>query len=156
MKLGMKTLVTAALGASLLTGTVAMANPHDQRSDGQHSYHERERSNDRRDDHGRYGHNDRRDDRGRYEQRNDRRFDSHERFRVGAYHRPHGYQYRAWRQGDRLPSAYRKRVYVVNDYHSYRLHQPPRGYHWVRVDNNVVLAAVATGVVLEVVSNLFY
>ena len=148
MKLGMKTLVTAALGVSMLTGAVAMANPHDQRGDGQHSYRERERSNDRRDD--------RRDDHGRYEHRNDRRFDSNARFRVGEYHRPHGYQYRAWRQGDRLPSAYRKRVYVVNDYHSYRLHQPPRGYHWVRVDNNVVLAAVATGVVLEVVSNLFY
>jgi Ni/Co efflux regulator RcnB len=29
------------------------------------------------------------------------------------------------------------------------------GYHWVRVNNDAVLAAVATGVVLDVAFNLF-
>ena len=32
---------------------------------------------------------------------------------------------------------------------------PPVGYHWVRVNNDAVLAALATGVVLDVAFNLF-
>ena len=143
----MKHVVTAALVVSLLTGTVATANPpdhHDRR------YAEREYSRDRHDD--RADHRDnKRDDRRDY--RSDSRHDH--RYHAGEYRKPHGYYSHSWRRGDRLPSAYRSRVYVVNDYHTYRLRQPPRGYHWVRVDNNVVLTAVATGIVLEVVNDLF-
>jgi Ni/Co efflux regulator RcnB len=36
------------------------------------------------------------------------------------------------------------------------LHRPPHGHHWVRVDGDVVLAAIATGVIVAVVSDLFY
>jgi Ni/Co efflux regulator RcnB len=153
----MKHVVTAALVVSLLTGTVAMANPPDH---GDRNYAEKGYSHDRHDDRADNRHDRRdarRDDRhdDRYDARRDYRSDSRDRYRAGEYHRPHGYYSHAWRRGDRLPPSYRTRVYVVNDYHTYRLRQPPRGYHWVRVDNNVVLAAVATGVVLEVVDNLF-
>jgi Ni/Co efflux regulator RcnB len=41
------------------------------------------------------------------------------------------------------------------DHHAYHLHAPPRGYHWVRVNHDVVLAAIATGIVLEVLYNHF-
>jgi Ni/Co efflux regulator RcnB len=138
----MKRLVTAALVVSLMTGTVAMANPQDNRD---HGYGDRHDSHERHDDHGRD-----------HDRRDDHRYEEHGRYHVGDYHHPRGYRFHEWQRGERLPSAYRQRVYVVNDYHTYRLREPPRGYHWVRVDNNVVLAAVATGVVLEVVSNLFY
>jgi Ni/Co efflux regulator RcnB len=55
-----------------------------------------------------------------------------------------------------LPAAYYSSRYVVRDYHVYRLSPPPRGYHWVRVNNDVLLAAVASGVVVSVVNGLFY
>ena len=48
------------------------------------------------------------------------------------------------------------RVYIVDDYYSYRLRPPPRGYHWVRVDNDVVLAAIASGIVVSAVYGIFH
>ena len=38
----------------------------------------------------------------------------------------------------------------------YRLYAPPYGYHWVRVGNDVLLTALATGVVLDVLYNIWY
>lgn len=78
------------------------------------------------------------------------------RFYGGAYYRPYGYRYYSWRRGDYLPGAYYAPRYIVRDYRAYRLYAPPRGYRWVRVDNDVVLAAIASGLVVGVVSNLFY
>lgn len=163
----MKHVVTAALVVSLLAGTVAMANPQDNRDRG---YQERGNTHDRRDDRDRRfnddrrGHDDRRshdnrrshDDRWDRSDHRDHRPDYRGRYRLGEYHRPHGYRYHSWRRGDRLPVAYRDRTYVVHNYHAYNLHNPPRGYHWVRVDNDVVLTAIATGAVLSVINNLFY
>lgn len=83
-------------------------------------------------------------------------YDHHNRYRVGRYYRPHGYRHYVWHNGARLPPAYYAPRYVVHDYGSYRLRHPPHGYHWVRVDNDVLLAAIATGVVVQVVNGLFY
>ncbi|OTP78636.1 MULTISPECIES: RcnB family protein [Burkholderiaceae] len=58
---------------------------------------------------------------------------------------------REWRRGDRLPNDYRDRQYVVDDYRGYGLRQPPRGYHWVGVGGDYVLAAIATGVIAQIV-----
>jgi Ni/Co efflux regulator RcnB len=80
----------------------------------------------------------------------------HGRFMTGRYVRPHGYYRHAWRRGDRLPPAYRASTYVIPDPVVYRLRPPPRGYYWVRVDNNAVLAAVATGAIVDVAINLFH
>lgn len=55
-----------------------------------------------------------------------------------------------WRKGDRLPSEYRDRNYVVDDWRGHGLSAPPRGYHWVGVNGDYVLAAVATGVIASV------
>lgn len=137
----MKHVVTATLVVSLLAGTVAMANPHDDRDRG---YSERGHTYERR-------HDDRWD-----RDHRDHRPDYRGRYRAGDYHRPHGYRYHSWRRGDRLPVAYRSRTYIVHNYHAYHLHSPPRGYHWIRVDNDVILTAIATGAVLQVVNNLFY
>ena len=62
---------------------------------------------------------------------------------------------RAIRAGDRLPPQYRSnRQYVVNDWQQRHLRKPPRGYHWVRDDNNnYFLAAVTTGVILDLLLN---
>jgi Ni/Co efflux regulator RcnB len=55
----------------------------------------------------------------------------------------------AWHRGDRLPADYRARRYVVSDWHAHHLSAPPRGYHWVQVNGDYVLAAVATGIILD-------
>ena len=54
-----------------------------------------------------------------------------------------------WRRGARIPSEYRNRQYVVNDWRGRHLSAPPRGYHWVQVNGDYVLAAVATGIILD-------
>jgi Ni/Co efflux regulator RcnB len=75
--------------------------------------------------------------------------------RYGVYHAPRGYYAHTWRRGDRLPVAYYQRPYVIADYRDCGLRAPPRGYHWVRVNGDAVLAAVATGIVLESVFHIF-
>ena len=54
-----------------------------------------------------------------------------------------------WHRGGRLPNEYRGDRYVVNDWRGHHLSEPPRGYHWVQVNGDYVLAAVATGVILD-------
>ena len=54
-----------------------------------------------------------------------------------------------WQRGDRVPREYWGPRYVVNDWRGHHLSQPPRGYHWVQVNGDYVLAAVATGVILD-------
>ena len=115
-----------------------------------------ERRDDRWDD--RY---DRRDDRrdDRYERRDDRRDSRYERradrrYNAGRYHHPYGYQARQWRRGDRLPSQYRGQGYRV-DYRAYRLPPPPRGYEYHRVNDDVVLTAIASGVIASVLFGMF-
>jgi len=130
------TLATLAL-SSAVSG-VALADSHGRG-------HERDR--DHWDDR-----HDRRDD--RREERYDRH--SHARYKVVRYAPPAGYRHYTWYRGAHLPRAYYAPRYVVHDYGSYRLRSPPRGYHWVRVDNDVVLAAITTGIVMQVVSGIFY
>jgi Ni/Co efflux regulator RcnB len=78
------------------------------------------------------------------------------RWHWGSYYRPYGYAPRYWRRGDRLPVAYYGPRYVIGNYYDCGLRAPPYGYHWVRVDHDVVLAAIATGVVLDVIYNQFW
>ncbi|WP_325072750.1 RcnB family protein [Paraburkholderia acidisoli] len=56
-----------------------------------------------------------------------------------------------WHKGERLPGEYRDRNYVVDDWHGHGLSAPPRGYHWVGVNGDYVLAAIATGLIANVV-----
>jgi Ni/Co efflux regulator RcnB len=37
----------------------------------------------------------------------------------------------------------------VDDWRGHRLSAPPRGYHWVQTGGDYVLAAIATGVILQ-------
>lgn len=60
---------------------------------------------------------------------------------------------RDWHRGDRLPSSYRDRQYVVDNWRGYGLRRPPRGYHWVGINGDYVLAAVASGVITEIILN---
>ena len=64
------------------------------------------------------------------------------------YYRP---GYASWRRGGHLPPYYRS--YVVHDYHHYHLRQPPRGYAWYRVGDDYLLAAIATGIIFDIINN---
>ena len=87
--------------------------------------------------------------------RHDYRWDNG-RWHWGSYYRPYGYAPHYWRRGERLPVAYYGPSYVIGNYYDCGLRAPPYGYHWVRVDHDVVLAAIATGVVLDVIYNQFW
>ena len=78
------------------------------------------------------------------------------RWNWGTYNRPYGYAPHYWRRGERLPGAYYGSRYVVSNYYDCGLRAPPYGYHWVRIDHDVVLAAIATGLVLDVIYNQFW
>jgi Ni/Co efflux regulator RcnB len=144
------------------------------RNDGRHDRDDRRWDGRRDNDH--RGHDGRRDDRrwddrrhdnrhdNRYNYRHDHRWDGKRydrrfergRWHWGTYHRPHGYVHRHWVRGNRLPHAYYASHYVIRDYHDCGLRRPPYGYHWVRVNNDAVLAVIATGVILDVVYNQFW
>ena len=137
-----------------------------------------DRRDDRRDDRRYVRRDERRDDRRdyRYDNRYDHRYDDrHYRAPAYSYYRspeqvyrqysryaspwryshPRGYTYRNYYSGYYLPRPYFSSGYYV-DYHRYGLRAPPYGYHWVRIDGDVVLAAIATGLIIDVVHDLFY
>lgn len=91
-----------------------------------HRSHEQDRRDDRRDD------------------RNDRRDGRHDNGRHL------GWQKQAFRRGERVPVAYLQPQYYVQDYRSYRLAPPPRGYRWVRpADNRYLLVQTTTGLISQ-------
>jgi Ni/Co efflux regulator RcnB len=153
----MKRLFAAtALALTLIGGVVTTAQADNRDRDRYERRHDDRRDDWRRDDR----HDDRRHDR-RYDRRDWDRyygFRHHDarRYQYGRYVRPSGYHYRSWRYGDHLPRGYYSRRYIVNDYHVYHLRPPPRGYHYVRVDNDVVLAAIASGIVVSAIYGIFY
>jgi len=59
----------------------------------------------------------------------------------------------AFHRGDRLPPEYRNRQYVVNNWREHRLSAPPRGYQWVQTGGDYVLAAIGTGIILQLLLN---
>jgi len=140
-----KSIVSAIMIMSLSLGNLA--------------YAQYDRRDDNRGDRGRQDqNNDRRDDRGRQEQHslgNDRdaRNTLGPRFDEGSHNDRQEMQRHRFQKGDRLPPEYRGRQYVVEDWREHHLSAPPRGYHWVQSGGDYVLAAVATGIILQVLLN---
>ena len=143
----MKKILTAAVAAVIATSAVGASSAAEAQS--RHGYSQQHRQNERAE-----RRQERREDRAdarayaRY-QRAERRYN------AGRYVAPRGYQVRQWSYGQRLPAAYVSRGYVVNDYGRYGLRPPPRGYQYVRSGNDVVLAAVAGGLITAVIAGLF-
>ncbi len=159
------------LVVSLVTGSAAFADGrghgHDSDRGGRDydrerswSQHGERRDNDRRDfdrhDFGRRDY-DRHDFRPyAYSRDGYRAPERYGRYGYHSYNRPRDYYSHRWGRGERLPLAYYERPYVIDDYYGYGLYDPPRGHHWVRVDGDAVLAAVATGIVLDTVFHAFH
>ena len=156
----MNKVLTAALAAVIAGSSLGVASAADAQSRGNDHYEQRQdRRDDRRDNRNdrREYRQDAREDRREYrqDQRAYNRYQRAERrYNAGRYHAPRGYQVRSWSYGQRMPSYY-SNGYVVNNYSSYGLRTPPRGYHYVRSGNDVVLAAVAGGLITAVIGGLF-
>jgi len=163
----MKKILTAAIAATLAMGTMGVASAAEAQSRGDRYEQRHDRGDDRRD-----RRDDRRDDRqDRREWRQDAREDRREarqdqrayarwqqsqrRYNAGRYQPPRGYQTRSWSYGQRMPSYYRSNQYVVRDYGRYGLRQPPHGYQYVRSGNDVVMTAIATGLISAVIAGMF-
>ena len=58
--------------------------------------------------------------------------------------------------GDRLPSSYYARRYVIHDYWRFDLYEPPYWAHWVRVRNDALLIDRDTGEVMDAVYDLYW
>ena len=82
-------------------------------------------------------------------------------YRTGHWYAPgYGY-YRVdprydgyrWRSGAYLPSAYRG--YAVRDPGFYGLRPAPRGYRYVHAGNDIVMIAIATGLITSVLNGIY-
>lgn len=93
-----------------------------------------------------YGH----DQRGGYGDHRDDRGDrgDHRDFHGGDRWAAH----REWRRGGRMDRMEWRRAHVV-DYRIHHLRRPPRGYEWREIDGRYVLAAVATGIIADIIIN---
>lgn len=95
-------------------------------------------------------HDDRHDDRRHEYRRHDDRRYGYRDGRAPRYRYAHAPRYVVrhdrWARGHR----YYGHNFVVRNYGYYRLRPPPRGYHWVRANNDYLLVAIATGVILDI------
>ncbi len=57
-----------------------------------------------------------------------------------------------WSKGHRMSAAERRRMADIRDYRRYRLSAPPRGYKWVKVDNDYLMIGIATGVISSIIA----
>ncbi|MGB5091938.1 MAG: RcnB family protein [Parvibaculum sp.] len=128
-----------ALTMSLLASTASFAA--DARRDNQG-----QRDDQRQDDTGRSDRTDRHDNRN---QDNPRREDQNAR---NDNRNDNRHDNSGWGRGQRVPDQYRNnKNYIVNDWQRRNLRQPPRGYQWVRNDDNqFFLTLIATGIIAEI------
>ena len=144
-----KHVMAAALTAALLSAAGSgFAQDRYHGGDRDHDHYS-QRDNDRRDDGRRHdGRDDNRRHDGRDDNRRGDRYDGRDNRRWDGAGPSHDL-----RRGGHLPDRYRNRQYVVDDWRGHRLRQPPRGYHWVQTGGDYVLAAIATGVIADLIVN---
>jgi Ni/Co efflux regulator RcnB len=151
----MKRILLAAMAASVLAASgPAMADP--QPYEAYRDRQEQRGSDDRRDDRRGPQQANRDDRRAPQVNRGQRRAEARaqRRYAAARYQRPRGYRAHQWRYGERLPASYRSRAYEV-DHRRYGLSAPPRGYYYVRVNNDVVLVSRNSGIIASVILLLF-
>lgn len=141
---------TVAATLALTLGSNVLAKDRDDDDRGGHQQ-QRHGDRDDRHGHGKDKHKDKHADK-RYDRDHDhysRRQDFREgrQFDRAGFPQPHV----EWRRGGRVPVEYRSRTYVVNDWRQYQLQAPPRGYQYVSVGGDYVLAAIATGIIANII-----
>ncbi|WP_454849741.1 RcnB family protein [Rhizobium binxianense] len=58
-----------------------------------------------------------------------------------------------WNRGHRVTAAERRRFQDVRDYRRYRLSAPPRGYRWVKADNDFLLIGITSGIISSIIAS---
>lgn len=148
-----KAIISAVIAMSMLSSSAVFA----QRNDRGNERNDRAEQNQRGDEHRNDEH--RNDERRGDEHRDDQiqgRNDRNDYTPVAHDDRggPRGAGPRHdMRRGGRLSNEYRGNQYVVSDWRGHHLNAPPRGYHWVQTGGDYVLAAVATGIIMQVLLN---
>jgi len=61
-------------------------------------------------------------------------------------------QQHRWTKGHRVTAAERRRFSDVSDYRRYRLSAPPRGYRWVRSNNDFLLIGITSGIIGTIIA----
>ena len=72
---------------------------------------------------------------------------------YGYYRVEPRYYGQRWLRGHYLPHSYRS--YYVRDPYAYNLRPAPRGYRYVHAGNDIVLIAIATGLIATVLSGAY-
>lgn len=72
---------------------------------------------------------------------------------YGYYRSDPRYSNHRWNRGSYLPRSYRN--YYVQDTYFYGVRDAPYGYRWVYVDNDLVLVSIATGLILDVLLDVY-
>jgi Ni/Co efflux regulator RcnB len=78
------------------------------------------------------------------------------RIHASLFQYPHGYSYRIWNEGDRLPPLFLSSSYYYDGYAQLGLEAPPPGYRWVRYGPDLLLVDTNTNEVEQVVYGAFY
>lgn len=92
----------------------------------------------------------------RWQQRGDERLHVNQDYRRGQHYD----QYQdarasrpEWRRGGYVPRDYARPNYVVTDWRARQLQAPPQGYQWVGAGSEFALAAIATGLIAQIIVN---
>jgi Ni/Co efflux regulator RcnB len=87
------------------------------------------------------------------------RHDHHDNGRYPAYHNPNfrpeagmPMPHQQWHRGYVVEPRYRADRYWVTDWRARHLYAPPRDHRWLYVNGDYVLVAIASGVVVSVLS----
>ena len=64
----------------------------------------------------------------------------------------HGNRGHRWARGQRIDRTYYSDRSHYVDYRAHHLRAPPRGYQWVRADNDYALVALTTGLIASIVA----
>ena len=144
------TLIASALIAlSMAASGSALAQRGDHGQDRNDYSRAQQHGSDRSDRNDRSDRHDRNDRNDRYDRNDRNERNDHARHYYRDDNRGGGPRHNL-RRGQRLDREYRDNRYVVSDWQARRLSAPPRGHHWVRAGNDYVLAAIATGLIAQV------
>ena len=58
-----------------------------------------------------------------------------------------------WMKGQRFDRRYARDYRVIGNLRLYRLHDAPRGYHWVQSGHDAVLVGITSGTIAAIMAN---
>jgi Ni/Co efflux regulator RcnB len=90
----------------------------------------------------------------RFDRRDGRAHQARRQYDGPRYYAPRNYRETRYTYGHQLPTGYWGNNYYI-DYQPYGLSQPPSGYRWNRVGDDVYLVSVRNGLIAEAVYSLF-